>query len=88
MDKYGDIKSIAVALRITAFALAFIFCVTAVIKLFKYWFVLGVFKLVYQLLFGAVGFLVLLGASEAIYVLLDIESNTRKGSELPEKSGE
>lgn len=88
MDKYGDIKSIAVALRITAFVLAFIVCLAAVIKLFKFWFICGVIKMVLTLLGGAMGFLILLGVSEAIYVLLDVEGNTRRAAERLEKGGE
>ena len=88
MDKYGDIKSIAVALRITAFALAFVICLAAVIKLFKFWFICGVIKMALTLLAGAVGFLILLGTSEAIYILLDIGGNTRRAAERLEKGSE
>ena len=86
MDKYGDIKSIAAALRITAYIFAFIYAVWAFkLLIFED---LGVFKHVAYFLckamYGAIGFMGLVGASEFIYLFLDIQENTKRTTELLE----
>lgn len=86
MDKYGDIKSIAAALRITAYIFVAIYAIWALKLLFfeDLGFCKHVAYFLCKAMYGGIGFMGLIGASEFIYLFLDIQENTKRTSELLE----
>jgi hypothetical protein len=87
MDRYSDFKAVAATLRIFAYIVAALAGISALIALFTQP-GLGakVSTFAWRTVWSALGFSLLLGASETVYVLLDIVDNTRKVTELLERN--
>jgi len=81
MEKYSELRTIAVVLRVVAFVVAGLAVLGAVGGLFTApgWCKVTVFAA--RALKGAGGMLMLWTASEGIYLLLDVESHLRKIAE-------
>lgn len=88
MDKYTEFKATAAGLKVMAFLIVALAGVAAVSALFSE---PGLGAKLYAFLqraaVGALGYALLLATSEAIYVLIDIEFNTRRSRELLEQRG-
>jgi hypothetical protein len=86
MDRYSDYKAVAATLRIFAYIVAALAGVAAVIALFTQpGLAAKVSVCVWRIVLSALGFSVLLGASETVYVLLDIVENTRRVADALDK---
>ena len=86
MERYTDFNAVAATLRIFAYIVAALAGISAVIALFTQP-GLGA-KLsacVWRIVWSALGFSMLLGASETVYVLLDIVENTHRMVEMLDK---
>jgi len=85
VDKYGQFRATAAGLRMIGYLFAAFAAIAAISALFTEP-TLGtkVAGLVLNALRGVLGFALLLAFSEAIYVLIDIEFNTRRLREIAE----
>ncbi len=85
MDRYTDYKAVAAVLRILAYIVAGLAGISAIVALFVQPGLGAKLSVcVWRLVGSAVGFSLLLGASETVYVLLDIVENSRRIAEALE----
>jgi hypothetical protein len=87
-ERYTDFKAVAAALRVLAYVVAGLAGVSAAVALFTQpGFGGKISACVWRLVWSALGFCMLLGASEAVSVLLDIAEQTRRVADALEKRG-
>ncbi len=85
MDRYSDFKAVAATLRVCAYVVAVLAACSAVLALFTQpGFGTKVSACVWRLLWSVLGFSILLGASETVYVLLDIVHHTKRVADAME----
>lgn len=88
MDKYTEFKATAAGLKTMAFVVVALAGVAAMSALFSEPGIAGkLYAFLQRAAAGALGYALLLATSEAIYVLIDIEYNTRRSRELLEARG-
>jgi lysylphosphatidylglycerol synthetase-like protein (DUF2156 family) len=86
MDRYSDFKAVAATLRIFAYIVAAVAGISAVIALFTQpGFGAKMSAFVWRIVWSALGFSMCLGASETVYVLLEIVENTGRMVEALDK---
>lgn len=87
-ERCTDLKAVAATLRVLAYVVAALAGVSAAIALFtEPGFGGKISACVWRLVWSALGFCLLLGASEAVSVLLDIAEYTRRVVDAVEKRG-